>query len=277
MTNQTRPLASGVRHVLGLSGGKDSAALALYMRERIPEMEYFFTDTGKELPETYDFIKKLEVALGKPVVRLNADRDFDHWLWVNNGMLPSPQIRWCTRHLKIRPFEQWVGTDSVVSYIAIRADEDRDGYISSNPNITPVFPFKEAGITKADVFRILDEASVGLPEYYKWRTRSGCFFCFFQRKYEWVRLSEEHPDLFEKAIEYEDKVNYERTASKEQFTWSQSETLRELIARKDQIKSEHAARAATEAARMPNRPLIDVLDSVLALDDSHAVCTACHW
>ena len=53
-----------VRHLLGLSGGKDSSALAVYMRDRVPEMEYFFTDTGKELPETYEFLDRLEVFLG---------------------------------------------------------------------------------------------------------------------------------------------------------------------------------------------------------------------
>ena len=42
-----------VRHVLGLSGGKDSSALAVYMKDKVPEMEYYFCDTGKELPETY--------------------------------------------------------------------------------------------------------------------------------------------------------------------------------------------------------------------------------
>lgn len=266
-----------VRHVLGISGGKDSAALALFMRDRVPEMEYYFTDTGKELPETYDFLTKLESALGKPVARLNSDRDFDHWLWVNNGMLPSPQVRWCTRYLKIRPFEEWVGQDRVRSYIAIRADEDRDGYVSSNPNIVPVFPFKEEGIVKADVFRILEESSVGVPDYYKWRSRSGCFFCFFQRKYEWVKLAELHPDLFQKAIEYEDKVNYERTASAEKFTWTQKETLRELIARKDSILADYARRLDSETARTPNRPLIDVLAGVLDDEDTVDLCTACHW
>jgi 3'-phosphoadenosine 5'-phosphosulfate sulfotransferase (PAPS reductase)/FAD synthetase len=42
-----------MRHILGLSGGKDSTALAIYMRDRVPELEYVFTDTGKELPEAY--------------------------------------------------------------------------------------------------------------------------------------------------------------------------------------------------------------------------------
>jgi 3'-phosphoadenosine 5'-phosphosulfate sulfotransferase (PAPS reductase)/FAD synthetase len=57
------------RHVLGISGGKDSAALAVYMRLNYPEIdvEYFFTDTGKELPEVYDFLGRLEGFLGKPI------------------------------------------------------------------------------------------------------------------------------------------------------------------------------------------------------------------
>ena len=58
-------------HVLGLSGGRDSAALAVYMRENNPDLDidYFFTDTGKELPEVYEFLVKLEGFLGKPIRR----------------------------------------------------------------------------------------------------------------------------------------------------------------------------------------------------------------
>ena len=45
------------RHILSLSGGKDSAALAIYMRDRVTEMEYVFSDTRKELPETYEYLE----------------------------------------------------------------------------------------------------------------------------------------------------------------------------------------------------------------------------
>ena len=50
------------RHILSLSGGKDSAALAIYMRDRVSDMEYIFHDTGKELPETYDYIARLRIS-----------------------------------------------------------------------------------------------------------------------------------------------------------------------------------------------------------------------
>ena len=49
---------SKTKHILGLSGGKDSAALAVHMNNKYPDLdiEYFFTDTGYELKKTYDFL-----------------------------------------------------------------------------------------------------------------------------------------------------------------------------------------------------------------------------
>jgi 3'-phosphoadenosine 5'-phosphosulfate sulfotransferase (PAPS reductase)/FAD synthetase len=266
------------RHVLGISGGKDSSALAVYMRNRVPEMEYFFCDTGAELPETYEYLNRLEAALGKSIVRLNADRDFDHWMEVYQGTLPSPQMRWCTKNLKIKPLEDWVGDDKVISYVAIRADENRLGYVSTKPNIDAVFPFREDGIDKDGVMRILDEAGIGLPDYYEWRTRSGCYFCFFQRKHEWVGLKERHPDLFDRAVEYEDKVRYRHTAMKgRNYTWSQGESLPELIERKDEIEAKHEAALERAAKRIkPNRPLLEVLSDALDSDDDEAGCSVCH-
>jgi 3'-phosphoadenosine 5'-phosphosulfate sulfotransferase (PAPS reductase)/FAD synthetase len=273
----TIPNEDAVRHVLGLSGGKDSAALAIYMRDQVPQMEYFFCDTGRELPETYEFLQRLEVVLGNRITHLNSERDFDHWLHVFGGALPSPQMRWCTKNLKIKPFEAWIGNDPTITYIGIRADEDREGYISHKPNVAARFPFKESGLVEADILRILEDAGVGLPSYYRWRTRSGCFFCFFQRKYEWVRLSEEHPDLFQRAIEYEDKVNYEDKAMKgRKFTWSQGESLRELIARREEIMRQHEEAMAREKQAKPNRPLIDVLSDVLDTEDDSQPCQMCH-
>ena len=196
-----------VRHICGISGGKDSSALAVYMRHRVPQMEYFFCDTGAELPETYEYLTRLEVILGRPIVRLNAERGFDHWFEVFRGALPSPQMRWCTKNMKIKPIESWIGDDPAVSYVAIRADEsNRKGHISTKPNITTRFPFVEDGINHDAVLRLLDDAGIGLPEYYSWRTRSGCYFCFYQRKAEWVGLAEHHPELFDRAVAIEQKV-----------------------------------------------------------------------
>lgn len=265
------------RHVLGISGGKDSAALAIYMRDRIPDVEYFFCDTGSELPETYEYLTRLESVLGKRIVRLNADRNFEHWLAVYRGTLPSPQMRWCTKQLKIKPLEAWIGDRPTISYVAIRADENREGYVSTKPNITSVFPFREGGVDKEGVLRILEDAGVGLPSYYEWRTRSGCYFCFFQRKAEWVGLAERHPELYEQAIALENKVNYEATAMQGRtYTWSPGETLVELRQRSDEIMEKHDQAMAREQQRRRNRPLIEVLGGALDDDDDSSPCIICN-
>ncbi len=233
-----------VRHVLGLSGGKDSAALAVYIRDKYPEtharIEYFFSDTGAELQEVYDFLDKLESYLGKPIVRLGSGQDFEHWLKHHDEYLPSPQQRWCTQAMKIKPFEKFVGDDPVISYVGIRADENREGYISRKDNIRAVFPFVEDGIVRDDVFQMLED-SVGIPEYYKWRSRSGCYFCFFQRQDEWLGLKRNHPELFEKAKAFEQRQRKkyswkdgETDIQGHGYTWSSQGTLDEIIAKAEE-------------------------------------------
>ena len=271
-------------HVLGLSGGKDSAALAVYMRPAYPELQiqYFYTDTGKELPEVYEFLGKLEGFLGQPILRLNPDRNFDYWLKQYNNFLPSAQTRWCTRQLKLKPFEDWLkpildaGT-VVHSYVAIRADEPyREGYNAKQKNLKIQFPFRDAGIDKPGVMELLDNSGIGLPKYYEWRSRSGCTFCFYQQKIEWVRLKERHPEAFQEAMDYE-KTAVENGSP---FTWSQGESLQELSQpeRVQQIKADYEKRllrAKLKKKVNPLRPDSQLID----IDDvfgQSKLCVTCH-
>ena len=280
-------MSEPVRHVCGISGGKDSSALAVYMRPRVPDMEYFFCDTGAELPETYEYITRLEVVLGKPITRLNANRGFDHWFEVFRGTLPSPQMRWCTKNMKIRPLEDWIGSVPTLSYVAIRADEaNRKGHISTKKNIETRFPFVEDGIDRAGVMSILDDAGIGLPDYYEWRTRSGCYFCFYQRKAEWIGLADRHPELFERAVAIEQKMLRQagadgaadfsaRAMSGRQYTWSGGETLVQLRARRAEIVARHAANMSRMANRQADLPLIEALVDVLDEEDDAVPCSVC--
>jgi len=363
---------SQVRHVLGISGGKDSAALAIYMKTKYPNLalEYYTCDTGKELDETYLLIERLEGFLGQKIMQLRAvekshEDPFDHFLARKGGYLPSSLIRWCTRSLKLEPFEQFVGNDSVISYVGIRGDEDREGYISTKPNIQSIFPFRQniwsedvvgkvlangnmenmldlcsntilenvsarflellgqpislefqrpqklrsllslnakdfnrlvfawlkstqyplalesvfplvendenLGIN--DIFRLLKESGVGVPAYYNKvsfevkgykgeyaRSRSGCYFCFFQQRIEWVWLYEQHPDMFFKAMEYE----------KDGYTWGQNESLAELIQpeRIEQIKLEYLQKGNLSKRQSPF--LLDTIE-----EEEEVGCAAC--
>ncbi|WP_293307756.1 phosphoadenosine phosphosulfate reductase family protein [Pedobacter sp. UBA5917] len=356
---------NSVRHVLGISGGKDSAALAIYMKELYPHMdiEFYTCDTGKELEETYQLIRNLESKLGVSIHKLYAKEgdkgnpfDFYHNLY--GGYLPSSNARWCTQKLKIEPFENYIGTTPVISYVGIRGDEDREGYISTKPHVQSIFPFREniwseevigkvlrndnqqkllilykeflshnlyqraADIIKTplslsysqnqklkalmglgikefnhvafqslkdsqlpialvddfplldnesilirdDIFRILRESGVGVPAYYEEipyevngqvgkynRSRSGCFFCFFQRKIEWVWLYEQNPAKFFLAVEYE----------KDGYTWMQDERLEELIDPKriKQIKEEFLTKQQNAAQNYRSNKLIDILEA----------------
>ena len=353
-----------IRHILGISGGKDSAALAIYLKQRYPELkiEYYNSDTGCELEETELLIDRLEAYLGK-IVRLRAAKDspeptpFHHFLKAAGGFLPSPQARWCTQKMKLQEFERYVGDDVAISYVGIRGDEDRDGYISSKSNIQAIFPFRKniwsldvinkvlgndnleqlisaydkqcpqglmreeimetvrkpitkqyyyskklnalldydvklfnhvvfeylkttdypVGklddfplldntdvLVKDDIFRLLRESGVGVPAYYEeipfevdgkqgtyCRSRSGCYFCFFQQKIEWIWLYEQHPDLYRKAMEFE----------KDGYTWNQNESLADLCKpeRVRQIKLEIIKRQEENRKQSKGTTLVDIL------------------
>jgi 3'-phosphoadenosine 5'-phosphosulfate sulfotransferase (PAPS reductase)/FAD synthetase len=231
------------RHIVPLSGGKDSTALSIYLSQAYGEihLEFVFCDTGAELPETYEYLDRLEHVLGRPITRISAlemldinakpgRSAFDVVLYDHfNGFLPSPRSRWCTRMLKIHPYESYIGSAPAYSYIAIRADENRQGYIgggkpvllSEQPNILPVYPFKDNGLGLDDVQRLLDDSGLGLPRYYEWRSRSGCYFCFYQQIAEWQGLKERHPALFDRAKAYE-------TRSGRDYTWVDGRSLGDI-------------------------------------------------
>ena len=131
---------------LSLSGGKDSAAVALYLRElRIPHVRLFF-DTGWEHPDLYQHLGYLEGEFG-PILRLTMQapdfageveervREIEALvgvarsafvrLCVRKGMFPSRVTRFCTEELKIWPFLAWAESvdASVINAVGVRADE----------------------------------------------------------------------------------------------------------------------------------------------------------
>ncbi len=274
------------RHVLGLSGGKDSSALAIYMREKYPEIpiEYFFSDTGEELPEVYEFLGKLEAYLGKPITCLNSGHEFSYWLKRFNHFLPSQQCRWCTIEMKLNPFRRWIepwlkAGDTIHSYVAIRVDEEsRTGLMTNTPTLHVEMPFRTDGIDKAGVYEILERSGLGLPKYYDWRSRSGCTFCFFQQKIEWVGLLERHPEAFKHAMELEKSA----IDGGSPFTWSQGESLAELSRpeRVEAIKRDFAARKARADKNRRRNPLQEdipfvEIDSLYGCAEGKGSCAFC--
>lgn len=215
------------RHIMPISG-KDSLATALFMLAKNPELpfEFMFNPTGAELPEVFDWLERVEKHLGKPIIRVGKNLA-DIINIERSGFLPSQFHRYCTNQSKIEPMEKFIGNSPCFVYYGIRADEDRQGYKdNSKPNIKPIYPLKEAGINLQMVYAIIKKAGLKPPTFFwkeiydrvcerigegvikaklseyqidvlfSWRTRANCYFCFNQRKYEWVGLLEHHPELF---------------------------------------------------------------------------------
>lgn len=267
-------------HVLSLSGGKDSTALAFFIKDNMPEIheqiEYVFCDTECELPETYEYLDKIEVFLDKPIKRLKPYRSFDH-LYSLYKNLPAPHRRWCTYEMKTKTFRKYIydqfkeyGEGEVQLYIGIRSDEAHratddkgDGsYIKAH------FPFVENGLNHSDIMDILTKSGIGLPDYYKWSKRSGCYFCFYQSKMSWIHLYENHPDLFQKAMDYEidDGVN--------KIGWNMDMLLRELIQPENirKIKENHRIHQEKLAAKKSSEKSNTLFD----IDDNENTCIFCH-
>ena len=222
-------------HILSLSGGKDSTALAFFMKENMPEIfektELVFCDTECELPETYDYLNKIEIFLNKKITWLRPEKSFEH-IMTTCGYLPSPIRRWCTVELKTKPFKNFIkqkSGETIFLYIGIRADElFRAKYNKyKNKKIKEVYPFVDYGLMKNDIENILLETGINLPKYYEWSNRSGCYFCPFQTKKNWINLYKNHPELFFKAKSYEDERN--KNPNYNNVGWNLDMTLEEMI------------------------------------------------
>ena len=281
---------SEIKHILGLSGGKDSAALAVHMNKKYPNLniEYFFTDTGYELKETYDFLNKLKTRLDKPIHYINPRNSFDYFLKKYNNFLPSPTARWCTIEMKLKSMEAWLkpaldAGQEVITYVGIRYDErGRIGYKPTNNLIKAKFPFIEDCIDKEGVIEILESSGLGLPDYYKWRSRSGCTFCFFQKRSEWIGLKENHPEAWEHAKSLEKQATDNASA----FTWIKDMPLTELekpeiIAKvKEQHKKQIEKLKKNKQKIQQNNPFLKgedlKIEENLALDDVSSSCLICH-
>lgn len=265
-------------HILSLSGGKDSTALAFFIKENMPEvfkqMELVFFDTECELPETYDYLNKIEIFLDKTITKIKPFKSFEDFYTIYK-LLPSIRRRWCTIEMKTKTFRKFihdrvVGGNKINVYIGIRADEpERVNNSFDGDFIKQHYPFVEKGLRKNDIEDILYQSGIGMPEYYKWRSRSGCYFCFFQRKIEWVGLYEKHPDLFQKAIEYEERGSKERG---KEFTWCQDMSLRELILPENikRIKESYQKKSITKKGEN-SETLMDLYD-----DCDNDKCVFCH-
>lgn len=181
-------------HVVALSGGKDSTAMALRLAEVAPrDYVYVCTPTGNELPAMFEHWRRLSELLGATIHQVIAGSLVT--MICEQEALPNWRMRWCTRKLKIEPYAAWLmkqaGTHGrIVSYVGLRADEpEREGgdYLAV-PGVEMVFPMRTWGWGLQEVSAYLVAKGVTIPK------RTDCALCFYQRLGEWWELWKHYPD-----------------------------------------------------------------------------------
>jgi hypothetical protein len=195
-------------HVVALSGGKDSTALAVLLKEREPRSyTYVCTPTGDELPEMFEHWLRLSDLLGGRILPVMAHTDLNGVI-AEEGSLPNNRMRFCTRILKIEPYRRWLSARAaegpVVSYVGLRADEEgrAGGAYGDIEGVTMRFPLREWGIDRAAVLSALEQRGITVP------ARTDCARCFHQRLGEWWRLWREFPAIFADAEAQEQRFGH---------------------------------------------------------------------
>tara|TARA_R110002110_G_scaffold198733_1_gene409278 strand:- start:2025 stop:2957 length:933 start_codon:yes stop_codon:yes gene_type:complete len=200
-----------MQYIASISGGKDSAAMALHLMEQGIEFEPVFFDTGWEHPDVYEYLRgELADKIGKvleitpPLPKLTEEKEalaikyearlghtsaMVRWI-LHKGMFPNRLGRWCTDHLKIKAIRKHLKTfDYPVNCVGVRAAESKaraklpERELSTSLGCMVWRPLIKW--TEQDVIDIHHRHGLAPnPLYLKGAKRVGCWPCIYSRKSE---------------------------------------------------------------------------------------------
>lgn len=223
-----------------ISGGKDSTALGLMLKELGIKFTPLFIDTGWEHPDTYKYIKDvLEPLFGTFIILRNEKyfTDDSNWqggmeqLIKKKKMFPSGAVKFCTHQLKIVPVQNFYAEirstlkAKPVNVVGIRAEESR-----SRANMLEVEEQDEATVwrplisySEQEIIDVHHKASVPPnPLYLRGSSRVGCYPCIYARKHEIRHLSFSDPSRINHIEDLENKVNKLRREDQRRATFFKS-------------------------------------------------------
>ncbi len=207
-----------MKHIVCFSGGKDSTALVLWAKENLPEFTTVFCDTGWEHPITYAYVEEInQTLLGGQLVTLTSEKYPGGFvqLCCDRKMVPGVKTRFCTQELKVFPLHKYFESldDEVTSYQGIRADES-----ASRANMQEEQWLDDAGgyWVRRPLLRWTAEMCFDMmrkhgvkpnPLYLLGSSRVGCFPCIMTGLGELKRILSFFPEIKQKLIDLEAKVN----------------------------------------------------------------------
>jgi 3'-phosphoadenosine 5'-phosphosulfate sulfotransferase (PAPS reductase)/FAD synthetase len=191
-----------MRHIVSVSGGKDSTALWLWALRQGLELVPVFLDTRWEAAETYAYLAELERRLG-PVHRVDSEGFEERTR--RGGTFPSRQRRWCTKDLKVYTFARWLDAyrektgEDVTVLVGIRAEESRQRASMSEREWNNDYDCEVwrplINWTLAQVLEEHHRAGVPVnPLYQHGAERVGCWPCIYGGKAEISLVARHDPE-----------------------------------------------------------------------------------
>ena len=225
--------------LISFSGGRTSGFMLWNILQayngKLPEdVHVVFANTGKEAPETLDFVNEisqkwdihihwLEHYFGderpihrtKEVTYETAARNGEPFerLLDQRGYLPNPTSRFCTSELKIKVMQRFMkkikGYDTWYSVIGLRYDEPRRVASSKKANDyemwTNATPMYDARHTVEDVTNFWSKQNfdLNLTNAYGKTPAGNCDLCFLKGMDTTISILKERPEMADWWIEQE--------------------------------------------------------------------------
>ena len=188
-----------MKYIVSISGGKDSTATLLFMLERVKreDIEVVFLDTKWEADETYEYLRYLEKKLNIKITWIESEGM--EALCLRFGFMPNRIMRFCTKELKIKPFNSWLYENYVSKnkdFILVEGIRREESSFRGNVEVfeikkevynRKVFFVKKlypiAYWSEDKVFEYIKEKGLEInPLYKKGFKRVGCMPCIYDRK-----------------------------------------------------------------------------------------------
>ena len=191
------------------SGGKDSLATLLLVRDTLNEFDVLFADTGLEFPETVDNVKQTANRLSLPL-KIHSSGD-SFWQSIDSFGPPTVEARWCCKVCKLGAITQLIEQNyenGCLTFIGQRKYESEiranSEHIWKNPSVgnqIGATPIQNWTALHVWLYLFWKKAKYN-PLYEEGFDRIGCWLCPSASMADFLRLSRIHPELSEKLENY---------------------------------------------------------------------------